>query len=455
MPGLKKNDEIEVTIESMSSIGSGVGHYEGMAVFVSGTAVGDRVLAHVIKAKKSYAVAKAFKILKPSESRIQPDCLVSGRCGGCAYRHITYEAECQLKWERVRDALARIGGLDLVPEPIVPAEQITRYRNKAQYPVSIQDENVEFGFYAAHSHRVVPCGDCPLQPEEFKEGLEAFRRWALESGVTGYHETTHKGLLRHIYFRKAFCTGEIMACAVINGNELPKPDLLVTYLRQALPGLKSVVVNRNRDKTNVILGKRTTVIWGSPTITDELLGLRFTLSPHSFYQVNYAQTEKLYAKARAFAGLTGKEIVVDLYCGAGTIGLTMADKAKKIIGIEIVPQAVENARQNAAQNGIENAEFFCMDAAEGAKELRRKAIKPDVVVLDPPRKGCGEDLIHTVAEMAPERVVYVSCDPATLARDLAVFQGLGYTTQKAVPFDLFPRTVHVETVVVLHRKEET
>lgn len=452
MDQLKKNDAIELDIDAMSAEGSGIGRYNGRAVFVAGTAVGDSAQVHIIKVKKSYAIGKVNRLLKRSPYRVEPDCQHSGRCGGCTYRHIAYEEECRMKWERVRDALARIGKLSLTPEPVVAAKETVRYRNKAQYPVEIRDAQVRFGFYAQRSHRIIPCDDCPMQPVEFGWGLEAFRQWALGQGVTSYDETTHTGLLRHVYFRKAFGTGQIMACAVINGVKVPGAEQLLLLLQQAVPGLHSVVLNHNTEKTNAILGKQSTVIWGAPVITDELLGRKLDLSPNSFYQVNYHQTEVLYRLAKEFADLTGKETILDLYCGAGAIGLTMADQAKAVIGIEIIPQAVENARANAAQNGIENASFLCMDAAQGARELERQKMQPDVVILDPPRKGCDAALIHTVAEIAPQRIVYVSCDPATLARDLALFEELGYQAQRAVPVDLFPRTVHVETCVLLSHK---
>lgn len=450
---IRKNDQLELDITSMSAEGSGIGRYEGMAVFVAGAAVGDRVLAHIIKVSKSYAIGKLQAVLAPSKDRIRPDCPVSGRCGGCAYRHISYEAECRIKWERVRDAVQRIGKLTVTPAPILGAKETLCYRNKAQYPVEIAGGEVRFGFYAERSHRLVPCDTCPLQPKLFEAGLGAVRRWAAAAGVTGYNEITGKGLLRHVYFRMGFGTGEVMACLVINGTAVPQPELLVQELTSALPGLKSLVLNINEKNTNVILGTDNKVLWGAPFITDKLLGLALNLSPNTFYQVNYRQTQVLYSLAKEYAGLTGNETVLDLYCGAGAIGLTMADKSKQVIGIEIVPPAVANAKENAAQNGIQNTEFLCMDAAQGAKELSRRGIRPDVVLLDPPRKGCGQALIDTVAQMAPERVVYVSCDPATLARDLAWFAEKGYETVKLTPVDLFPRTVHVETVCLLLHKE--
>lgn len=452
MEQLKKNAELELEIDAVSSEGSGIGRWNGMAVFVSGAAEGDRVRALIIKVKKNYAIGKLMQIIRPSKHRVPAGCSVSGRCGGCSYRHISYQEECRIKWNRVRDAFRRIGKLELEPEPLVTAERVNRYRNKAQYPVEIAGGKVQFGFYAGRSHRVVPLDDCVLQPEEFADGLKAVRQWALQTGVTGYDEQSHSGLLRHIYFRKAFGTGEIMACAVSNGSRLPEEPLLVASLRQALPGLRSVLLNRNQEETNVVLGRQYRLLWGQSYITDELLGLKLNLSPSSFYQVNHDQTEKLYTLAKQFAGLTGAETVLDLYCGAGSIGLTMADQAKAVIGVEIVPDAVQNAKENAAQNQITNATFLCMDAAAGAAELKKQGIQADVVILDPPRKGCEGSLIETVAKIAPQRIVYVSCDPGTLARDLAAFAALGYQAQRAVPVDLFPRTVHVETIVLLDRK---
>lgn len=448
---IKKNDDIKLNIETMTSEGSAVGHYNGMAVFVRGAVPNDEIIAHVIKTSKKYAVATVKDITRYSPSRIKSDCPVSKKCGGCSFRDMTYEEELKYKKSRVSDALKRIGHIDCPVHDVIGADSVDHYRNKAQYPVSITDGELIAGFYAYKSHRIIPCNDCKLQAPEFKRCLEAFASWVEKAGITSYDETTGKGILRHIYLRKAFGTGEIMACAVINSDTLPKSDLLIEELAK-IPGIRSICVNINKEKTNVILGDETKVIWGSDVITDTLLGKSFIISPNSFYQVNHDQCEKLYTKAFEYAALTGNETVIDLYCGAGTIGLTMADKAKQVFGIEIIPQAIENAKVNARINNIDNAEFFCGDAAQGAKELERQNIKPDVVILDPPRKGCQKELFDVIEKMAPSRIVYVSCDSATLARDLDILRSKGYITKEVTPVDMFPRTPHVEAVALLQQE---
>ena len=448
---LSKNDEIELNIDALTSEGSGVGRYNGLAVFVNDTVPGDKIIAHIIKRSKSYAVGIVAEIIEPSPSRIESDCPHSKKCGGCSFRNMTYDEELKYKLSRVNDSLERIGHLDIKAEEIIGADSVDNYRNKAQYPVSICDGELFAGFYAYKSHRIIPCSDCRLQPEEFEKGIKAFEKWVESADVASYDEKTGRGLLRHIYFRKGFATGEIMVCAVINGDSIPKADLLVKLLKESLPELKSVVININKSKTNVILGKTSKAIWGSDTISDVLLGRRFVISPNSFYQVNHSQCERLYKKAREYAGLTGSEVLLDLYCGAGTIGLTMAEGAKQLVGIEIVPQAVENAKINAELNGITNAKFICADAAKGALILRKDGINPDVVILDPPRKGCDKALLDTVEQMSPKKIVYVSCDSATLARDLEILKNKGYITQRVTAVDMFPRTPHVECVVLISK----
>ena len=445
---LKKNDEIKLHIEAMTSEGSAVSHYEGMAVFVRGAVPGDEIIAHIIKVSKKYCIATVKEILSPSASRIEADCPVSDKCGGCSFRNMTYEEELGYKQSRVEDALKRIGHLDIPVMEIIKADEINRYRNKAQYPVLIENGELVAGFYAYKSHRIIPCSNCLLQQEEFNICLEAFAKWVKAAKITSYNEQTGKGLLRHIYLRKAPATGEIMACAVINADVLPKKELLTDELK-SVTGMKSICININKTHSNVILGDRTETIWGSETICDNLLGKRFEISPDSFYQVNRKQCEKLYSKAIEYAALTKEETLVDLYCGAGTIGLSMADNAKRVIGIEIVPKAIENAKRNAEINGITNAEFICADALSGAKQLEARGIETDVIVLDPPRKGCDKELFDVLKIMNPKRIVYVSCDSATLARDLAIIDEKGYKAIEATPVDLFPRTPHVETVVLL------
>lgn len=448
---LSKNDKIELTIDALTSEGSGVGRYNGLTVFVRGTVPQDKIIAHIIKRSKNYAIGIIDKILQPSPERIESDCPYSKKCGGCSFRHMTYDEELKYKKSRVQDALNRIGHLDIKVDEIIGADDLSHYRNKAQYPVDISDGEMFAGFYAYKSHRIIPCADCKLQPAEFEKGLEAFAKWIESENITSYNEQTGKGLLRHIYFRKGFATGEVMACAVINANSIPNGELLVSLLREKVDGLTSVAVNINKEKTNVILGKETNIIWGEKYIRDSLLGKDFLISPNSFYQVNHNQCEKIYAKAKAFAGLTGTETVLDLYCGVGTIGLTMAENVKQLVGIEIIPQAIENAKENAKINHITNAQFICADAPKGAEILKKQGVNPDIIILDPPRKGCEKSLFDTIEQLSPKKIVYVSCDSATLARDLAILKEKGYEAKKVSAVDMFPRTPHVECVTLIEK----
>ncbi len=450
---IRKNDIFEADITAMTAEGSGICRAEGMAVFVPGTAVGDRCAVRIVKVLRKYAFGRLEKLLVPSPDRIAPDCPVAAQCGGCVYRHIRYKAELQIKTQRVRDALERIGGLqDFQMEPILAAPDRCRYRNKCQLPIGLsRDGALQLGFYAVNSHRIVNTESCLLQPEAFDRAAAAFRRWYAVSGESVYDEASHSGVLRHLYMRRGEMSGEMMVCAVANGAALHEEALLVEMLREAVPEITGVLLNINREKTNVVLGKTCRTLWGKDTITDTLCGLEFEIAPHAFYQVNRTQAERLYGKAAEYAGLTGAETLLDLYCGTGTIGLSMAKNAKKLIGAEIVPAAVENARRNAERNAIQNAEFLCADAAEAARILFERGEKPDVIVIDPPRKGCDSALIATIAAMRPKRVVYVSCDPATLARDLKLFGESGYKTEAVTPVDLFPGTAHVETVVLLSK----
>ena len=447
---MQKNQVLEIAITGTAVDGSGVGRAEDTVVFIPGAAEGDRVRARIVKVLKNRAYGRVEEILEPSPERQAPDCPVFSRCGGCVFRHISYAAEKEIKVRRVREAVRRIGGIDLEPRPILAAEARTAYRNKAQYPFAREGERVVAGFYAPHSHRVIPSADCLLQPAEFSAALRAVCRFAEQQGLTVYDEECGRGLLRHLYLRKGFATGEVMAVLVINGRTLPAAKALVAALQSAVgEGLCSVMLNHNSKRTNVVLGEGCTLLWGRPYIEDILCGVRVRLSPLSFYQVNREMAERLYQKAAEYAAPAGRTIL-DLYCGAGTIGLSMAGEAARVIGVEIVPQAVEDARRNAEQNGIENAEFLCADAAEGAALLRRRGVRAEVVLLDPPRKGCTPELLRTVAEgYAPERIVYVSCDPATLARDLRLLTEGGYRLVEYTPADLFPGTAHVETVCLL------
>ena len=451
---LRKNDEIYLTVKGCTVQGSGVCDHEGMTVFVRGAVTGDRVLAHIIKVKKTYAVGIIKKLIQRSPMRAKNFCPIAEKCGGCCFAHIKYNAELEIKAQQVADNFKRLGKLDIVPDPIIPSPSAERYRNKAQYPVGSDGKFASIGFYAPMTHRIIDCADCLLQPKEFAEITDIFRDWIREKKIPVYSEADGTGLLRHVYIRKAAATEQIMVCAVANGEKLPEADDLIERLK-AVNGVASIILNINRDKTNVVLGKECRTLWGSDFITDELCGLKFNLSALSFYQVNHDGAEVLYEKAKEYASLTGGETLVDLYCGTGTIGMTMAKNVKKLIGVEIVPQAVENAKENAKLNGIDNAEFICSDASQAAQTLFERGEKPDVVILDPPRKGCDEALISTVAKMKPDRVVYVSCDSATLARDCRRFADLGYETLRATPVDMFPHTAHVETVVLLVRKIST
>lgn len=444
---LLKNQEIKLHIDSVSSEGSGVGRFDGQAVFVSGAAVGDELSVHIIKAKKTYAVGIIKEILKPSKDRIAVDCPYFKQCGGCVYRHISYDAEKRIKTKKVKDAFLRLAHIDVPVRDIITANT-ERYRNKAEYPVGRDLNGVNIGFYANRSHRIVDAEDCLLQPAEFAEIVEIIRKWIFDNHISVWNGETSEGLLRHIYIRKGFVSGEIMVCLVINGENIPKAEELVSAVSE-ISGVKSIVLNTNTKNTNVILGESVKVLWGSEKIVDTLCGVEIELSPLSFYQVNHDGAQLLYKKAAEYAALSGKETVIDLYCGAGTIGLSMAHKAKKVIGVEIIPEAIEDAKKNAKRNGTQNCEFYCMDAGEAAKMLRDKNIQPDVVLLDPPRKGCSKEVLSCVAEMSPKRIVYISCDVSTQSRDCAVLKDLGYITNEVTPVDMFPRTAHVESVVLL------
>lgn len=451
---LKKNDIIRLEITSCSLQGCGIGRHEGMAVFVPAAAAGDTLLVHILKVKKSCAFGKVKEILKSSPDRVENDCPAFPQCGGCMFRHISYDAELKIKEAQVRENFRRIGGIDITPEPIIGADNQNGYRNKAQYPLEKGENGLKIGFYAQRSHRVIDCRACRLQPEAFTRILSVFDGYIEKYNIPVYDEESHTGLLRHIFIRMSPSTGDATVCAVINGGDIPHSDGLVTALTKACPEIKSIVLNINRENTNVILGEKCVTLWGGDYITDVLCGLKFRISPLSFYQVNAAQAEKLYKKAGDFAEFKGTETVLDLYCGTGTIGLTLSASAGRVIGVETVAQAVEDARINAAENNIENAEFICADAAEAAAELKTRGVSPDVVILDPPRKGCPPQLIETVAGMTPEKIVYVSCDSATQARDCRLFASKGYKVTRCAPVDMFPRTGHVECVVLMSRVEK-
>ena len=451
---LSKNDIINLTITSASADGSGVGKtQDGMAVFVPLSAVGDVLEVRVLKAKKTYAFGKIERIVTPSSARIEPDCPVFSKCGGCVWRHISYDEECRIKHQKVVDAVTRIGGIkDAVFSPIIKNDNVSRYRNKAQLPVGAEKNgNSLIGFYAFHSHRIIDCNDCLLQPEIFAKVISVTRSFIEQSDNDIYDEKTGKGRLRHLYIRMGEVTKELMVCYVVNGNGLKQEDILIKMLRENLPALTSVIINTNRNDTNVILGEKNRTAFGRDYITDELCGLKFKISPFSFWQVNRSQAEKLYNKAKDYANLKSDEILLDLYCGTGTIGLTMAKECKTLVGVEIISDAINDAKENAEINSINNARFICGDASSAAEQLKNEGLKPDAVILDPPRKGCGEDLVKTIFEMSPSRVVYVSCDPATLARDLKYFEEYNYTVKEITPCDMFSRTAHVESVCLIEK----
>ncbi len=448
---MKKNDIVKLKITSATAEGSGVGKTEdNIVVFVPMTAIGDEIEARILKVKKTYAFGKIEKIITPSSARISPDCPNFSKCGGCVWRHISYDEELKIKSQKVRDAVERIGGISTEFRPIIGSERVNRYRNKAQLPIGRDREGgAVLGFYAFHSHRIIDCDDCALQPEIFKTVMDVTRDFIERTNTDIYDESTGKGRLRHLYIRLGEVTNELMVCYVVNGNGLKQEDMLVKMLRESLPNLKTVVFNSNREKTNVILGNKNRDAYGKGYITDVLCGLKFKISPFSFWQVNRTQAEKLYSKAKEYAKLSGDEVLLDLYCGTGTIGLTMAQDCKQLVGVEIVEDAVNDAKANAEANGINNARFICADAPTAAEQLRKEGTAPDVVILDPPRKGCGEELVKTIRKMNPKRVVYVSCDPATLARDLKYFSENGYITHEVTPCDMFPRTAHCESVALL------
>ena len=446
---LAKNQEHTVTIEGYGEGGMGVARIDGRVVFVHGALRGEKCRVLILKTLKSVAFAKVLEVIEPSSERITPDCPYFPRCGGCTYRHIRYEEELRLKRQRVQDNLSRIGGSDVTVEEILGARDTLRYRNKAQYPVS---KDGAVGFYRARTHEVIECEYCLLVKPEADAAAEALREYMQSCRVAGYDEKTGRGLVRHLYIRSN-AAGESLVCVLVNGDKLPKEDRLVTLLRDACPKCTGIVLGTNTKKGNVILGDRYRTLWGSDRLEDTLCGKTFRLSVPSFYQANRVQAERLYAKAIEFAGLTGQETVLDLYCGAGTITLALSDHAKKVLGAEIVPEAIDDARENAARNGVKNTEFFCGDASDVAKKLARENLRPDVITVDPPRKGLAADVVESIAEMQPGRVVYVSCDSATMARDVKRLADLGYTAQRACAVDMFPRADHVETVVLLSHKK--
>ena len=492
---MKKNDIFELEITDMGTDGEGIGHYDGMTFFVKDALIGDVITARATKLKKNYGYARVEEIKTPSTFRVEPQCELHKRCGGCQIQALSYEKQLEFKNNKVRNNLMRIGGfseakLDSKMQPPVGADNPYRYRNKAQFPVGYdRDGNIVTGFYASRSHNIIPVEDCRLGVPQNKEILDIIKEWMNECGITPYDENTQKGLVRHVLIRYGFTSKQIMVCLVINGDSLEAKrragnaaDILCERLSK-IDGMTSISYNINKENTNVILGKKTVCIWGRPYIEDTIhllsypdftpqgTGITYQISPQSFYQVNPKQTEKLYSTALAFAGLTGNENVWDLYCGIGTISLFLSQKAKQVYGVEIVPQAIEDAKNNAKLNGITNAQFFVGKAEEVLPQFYENAkktekitddtastgctdmLRPDVIVVDPPRKGCDEKCLDTMLAMSPERIVYVSCDSATLARDLKILCEEKYELMKWQAFDQFSHTTHVETVVLLSHKK--
>ena len=448
MAQLQKNQMYTVSITGYTAEGLGVAKVDGQVIFVHGGVRGERCTVRILKVLKHVAYGRVEEILDPSPARQAPDCPHFPACGGCDFRHISYEEELAAKRQRVEDALRRVGGAELTVEEILGGEAVDGYRNKALFPVS---PGGRVGFYRARSHDVVPAAGCRLQTAQANAAAAAVEAYLREEGVPAYDEATGQGLVRHIYVRTNQ-VGQSLVCLVVNGTALPREEELVRRIRDACPDAAGVVLNTNTRDTNVVLGDGYRVLWGSDTLTDTLCGLDFQLSIPAFYQVNRGQAERLYEKAAEAAGLTGRETVLDLYCGVGTITLIMARLAKQAIGAEIVPEAVENARANARANGVTNARFLLGDAGDIAKRLAQEDLRPQVVTVDPPRKGLSEEVIAAIAAMGPDRIVYISCDPGTLGRDVKRFSEQGYRADRAAAVDLFPRTRHVEAIVLLQRE---
>ena len=455
---LQKNQILTLRIERLSSDGSGVAHSpDGETVFVPGAAPGDEADVRIVKDCKRYAFGILDHLRTPSPDRIPVDCAVAGPCGGCSLRHLDYTAELRAKQENVTDAFRRIGGLDVPVLDICPSPEVDRYRNKVQFPVGLdKNGNPCIGFYAGRTHRIVPCPDCKLQPGVLNDIGNALCGFFAENGIQPYNEETGRGLVRHIFLRRGAHSGQIMVCLVCTRPNLPHADALCTRLREQFADIATILLNVNSKNTNVILGTETHTLYGPGYIEDTLCGVPVQLGPLSFYQVNTLAAERLYGIAAQYAQLTPDDLLLDLYCGMGTIGLSMVDHCRELVGVEIVPEAIESAKANAARMGDAVAAkscFFCADAGQAATRLAAEGLHPDVVMLDPPRKGCDEATLSAVVRMAPRRVVYVSCNPATAARDAAWLEQNGYHTEKVQPVDLFPRTKHVETVVLLSKGE--
>ena len=449
---LEKNGIYEAVVTDYTAEGQGIAHVEGCAVFLPNAIAGERVRLRIEYPRKTWASGKILEILEKSPHRVNRECPIAKLCGGCDFWHMDYEEETRLKAERVKTCLNRLAGENLTEVPILAAPHCRGYRNKAQYPVAAKKGKAFAGFYRSGTHQVVENKSCRILPPEADAVKDAVIDYVNQYRVSVYDEASHTGLLRHIYVRRGAVSGQILVCLVCNGEKLPRVEALLERLKK-IPGFTTLVLSVNTKKGNAVLGDKFITLFGPGYIEDTLCGLRFRLSPRSFYQVNHDQAQRLYETAISQAGITKSDTVLDLYCGVGTITLAMAGAAGKVIGVEVIPQAVEDAKDNARRNGIENAEFFCGDAGQAALALEAQGVHPDVAVVDPPRKGLNADTIEALSRMAPRRIVYVSCDPATLARDVALLKERGYALQSATAADLFPRCAHVETVVLLSKGE--
>ena len=449
---LEKNGIYEAVITDYTAEGQGIAHIDGITVFIPNAIAGERVKVRIETLRKTWAAGKITEILEKSPHRVNRECPVAKLCGGCDFWHMDYQEETRLKAERVKTCLNRLAGEKLEEMPILSAPTCLGYRNKAQYPVASKKGRAYAGFFRAGTHQVVENSRCLILPQETDMVKDAVMDYVNQFHVSTYDEIAHRGLLRHIYVRRGAVSGQILVCLVANGEKLPQAEKLVDRLKK-IPGFTTLVLSINTKKGNAVLGDKFVTLYGPGFIEDTLCGLQFRLSPRSFYQVNHHQAQRLYQAAIDLAGITKKDLVLDLYCGVGTITLAMASSAGKVIGVEVIPQAVEDARDNARRNGIENAEFFCGDAGQAALELEKQGIRPDVITVDPPRKGLNADTIEAICRMSPRRLVYISCDPATLARDTALLKEQGFHLQSAQAADLFPRCAHVETVCLLSRNK--
>lgn len=453
MDNIKKNNDYDIVITDINHDGQGIGKIDKYTVFVDGVVIGEKVRIKLIKANKTYGYGKLLEIYNESPNRIEPECNISKRCGGCTLCHVDYKAQLEYKKGLVKENLKRIGKIDIEVNDTIGMDNPYNYRNKAQFPVRDVNGKDEIGFYAKNSHNIIPCDDCKIQDKNINEVKNIIQKFIQDNNIRTYNEDTKQGNIRHILVRIGKSTGQIMVVLVINNNTLPKVDVLVEMLKASVKGLYSVVLNINNKNTNVILGQKSITVWGHDYIEDYIGDLKFRISPKSFYQVNPTQTKVLYDKVVEYAGLTGSETVFDLYCGIGTITLSLANKAKFVYGVEIVPDAVRNAKENAHINNIDNVCFVEGVAEDVIPNMYKEGIRADVVVVDPPRKGCDAKLIDTLVSMYLDRIVYVSCNPATLARDLKILGENGFVVQKIQPVDMFPMSMHVETVVLLGRKK--